>query len=152
MVQVSGRAGRKSGKGKVIIQTFQPQHPVISMVINSNYESFFNKYIPERKLFIYPPCYRLIYITIKHKDNERTHIAANQLIAELRKRIKTKILGPEYPLIGRIQQYYQLMIRIKLEKNSVVNDTKKGILESISKVKQVENNTSVIFTIDVDPM
>ena len=152
MVQVSGRAGRKSGKGKVIIQTFQPQHPVISMVINNNYESFFTKYIPERKLFVYPPCYRLIYITIKHKDNERTHIAANQLIAELRKRIKTIILGPEYPLIGRIQQYYQLMIRIKLEKNSAVSNAKRSILESIFKVKQIENNTSVIFTIDVDPM
>lgn len=152
MVQVSGRAGRKNGKGKVIIQTFQPQHPVISMVTNNDYENFFSKYIPERKLFIYPPCYRLIYITIKHKNNERTHIAANQLIAELRKKLKAKILGPEYPLIGRIQQYYQLMIRIKVEKNTTVSSTKKNIQESIAKVKQIENNTSVIFNIDVDPM
>jgi primosomal protein N' (replication factor Y) len=152
MVQVSGRAGRKTGKGKVIIQTFQPQHPVISMVINNDYENFFSKYIPERKLFIYPPCYRLIYITIKHKNNERTHIAANQLVAELRKKLKAKILGPEYPLIGRIQQYYQLMIRIKVEKNTTVSSTKKNIQESIARVKQIENNTSVIFNIDVDPM
>ncbi len=151
-VQVSGRAGRANKRGKVIIQTLQPEHPVIKNVIINNYDSFFEKYISERKIFMYPPWYRLVNITIKHKNQERTIIAAKQLVAELNKNIKAKILGPEYPLVSRISMFYQLMVRIKLEKNHSVSEAKEEINKSINKVKQAVNNASVIFNIDVDPL
>ena len=152
MSQVSGRAGRKNKQGKVIIQTWQPHHAVIQRVIHNDYEVFFKTSVEERRLFQYPPWYRLIYITIKHKNRERAQLAANQLAAELQKKLKVNILGPEYPLLMRIQQYYQLMIRIKLGKNLSHAESKTAILESIEKVSRTESNGSVRFSIDVDPL
>jgi primosomal protein N' (replication factor Y) len=152
MSQVSGRAGRKNKQGKVVIQTYQPLHPVISKVISNDFENLFNLSIQERKFFQYPPWYRLIYITVKHKNRERAQLASHQLTTELQKTLKAKILGPEFPLLGRIQQYFQLMIRIKLDRNISSTEPKKLILEAIEKVKHFENNGSVLFSTDVDPM
>jgi primosomal protein N' (replication factor Y) (superfamily II helicase) len=152
MSQVSGRAGRKNKQGKVVVQTYQPNHPVILKVITNDFENLFNQSIQERNFFQYPPWYRLIYITVKHKNRERAQVASNQLATELQKTIQTKILGPEYPLMGRIQQYYQLMIRIKLDRKILPSEPKKAILEAIDKVKHFENNGSVLFSVDVDPI
>lgn len=152
MAQVSGRAGRKNKRGKVIIQTSQPDNPVIQLVKENNFEQMFDRFIGERKVFNYPPWFRLIYITVKHKNRDRAMLAANQLGQELRKNLDQKILGPEFHLISKMQQYYQLMLRIKLDKKKLYNETKDSILDCIEKVKHLENNTSVIFTIDADPM
>ena len=151
MAQVSGRAGRKKKQGKVIIQTYQAKHQVISMVINNDYDNFFKLYIHERKIFKYPPWYRLINITVKHKNSERAQTASKQLAAELRKVFGVRVFGPEFHLISRIQQYYQLIIRLKLEKNTSQAEAKKHLNEAIDKTKYIENNRSVIFNIDVDP-
>jgi primosomal protein N' (replication factor Y) len=152
MLQVSGRAGRKNSQGKVVIQTYQPEHPVIAQVIAGNFEQLFNSTLQERKVFQYPPWYRLIYITIKHKNRERAQLASHQLATELQKTTGVAILGPEFPLISRIQQYYQLMIRIKIPRNLSPLEPKKAIIEAIGKVKHFENNGSVLFSIDVDPL
>lgn len=151
MLQVSGRAGRKHQQGKVVIQTSQPDHPVIALVKEANYEKMFNQFIEERKIFKYPPWYRLINLTIKHKNRDRAMLAARQLGDELRKTFKSQLLGPEFHLIGRMQQYYQLMIRIKLEKTTSPGESKKVIMQAIEKVKHLENNRSVLFITDVDP-
>ncbi|MDA3878817.1 MAG: primosomal protein N' [Prolixibacteraceae bacterium] len=152
MAQVSGRSGRKSKRGKVIIQTSQPEHRVINLVQKNDYETFFNTYIEERKTFRYPPWYRLINITIKHKNRNRAITASKQLGAELRKTFKTRILGPDFHLISRVQQYYQLIIRIKLEKSIPPDKAKSEIRNSIKKVLNIENNSSVQINIDVDPL
>jgi primosomal protein N' (replication factor Y) (superfamily II helicase) len=152
MSQVSGRAGRKNKQGKVVIQTYQPNHPVIMKVIFNDFENLFSLSIQERKFFKYPPWYRLIYITVKHKNRERALLASQQLATELQEMLQTKILGPEYPLMGRIQQYYQLMIRIKLERKISPVESKKSIMEAVEKVRHFENNGSVLFSVDVDPM
>lgn len=151
MAQVSGRAGRKKNNGKVIIQTAQPDHPVISFVVNNNYEGFFKQYITERKLFKYPPWHRLVYLTVKHKNRERAQTASMQLANELVKKFGERIMGPEFHLISRLQQYYQLVIRIKLEKNIAPTAAKTEIRTAIEKVKSFENNSSVMVAIDVDP-
>lgn len=153
MVQVSGRAGRKNKQGKVVIQTYQPTHPVISQVINGNFDQLFASTIQERKLFQYPPWYRLIYITIKHKNRERAQLASNQLAGMLKSKSSgLAILGPEFPLISRIQQYHQLLIRIKVSKSQSTVDAKKAINEAINEIKHFENNGSVQFSVDVDPL
>jgi primosomal protein N' (replication factor Y) len=152
MMQVSGRAGRKNSQGKVVIQTYQPQHPVIAQIIEGSFEQLFHSTLQERKLFQYPPWFRLIYITVKHKNRDRAKLASHQLAVDLQKSTGLTILGPEFPLISRIQQYYQLMIRIKLTKTSSPAASKKAIAESISRIKHLENNGSVQFSIDVDPM
>ncbi|MDA3928073.1 MAG: hypothetical protein PF541_03895, partial [Prolixibacteraceae bacterium] len=74
MAQVSGRAGRKNKQGKVIIQTSQPDHPVLNFVKKNDFEGMFNLFIQERKTFMYPPWFRLINLTIKHKNRERAQI------------------------------------------------------------------------------
>ncbi|MBN1925225.1 MAG: primosomal protein N', partial [Prolixibacteraceae bacterium] len=152
MAQVSGRAGRKNKQGKVVIQTWQPKHPVISMVIENNFDLFFQKLLPERKLFNYPPFCRLINLTVRHKNFERARLASNQLASVLREKLKNRVLGPEPPLIGRVKQYYHFMIRIKFEKNVLPDEVKKHILVSVEKIKKSPNNSGVIFHVDVDPM
>jgi primosomal protein N' (replication factor Y) len=152
MAQVSGRAGRKKKQGTVVIQTWQPTHPVISYVLNNDYESFIKKYLPERKTFFYPPFSRLINLDIKHKNNERARRASEQLASELRKKLKNRVLGPEPPLIGRMKQYYHYVIRIKFEKSIPPADIKKIVIQSIETVKKSPNNSNVMFQADVDPM
>lgn len=151
MLQVSGRAGRKAEQGKVIIQTSQAEHKVIELVQKHDFETFFNLYIQERKMFHYPPWFRLIYLTIKHKNRDRANRAAHQVAELLRKKLGNQLLGPEYHLISRVQQYYQLMIRIKLNKNQSPAIVKKYIVEAVEKVKHYENNSQVQVNIDVDP-
>lgn len=151
MAQVSGRAGRKNKQGKVIIQTSQPDHPVIKMVVKNDFESLFNIYIQERKTFSYPPWNRIINLTVKHKNRDRAQIAASQLADLLRKNLHQKVLGPEFHLISRVQLYYQLVIRIKLDKTTSPETSKSLIKKAIDHVKNYENNSSVIFIPDVDP-
>lgn len=151
MSQVSGRAGRKHKQGKVIIQTFQSDHPVIDQVVKNDYEGFFFGFINERQLFQYPPWYRLISITIKHQNNERVQKAAGQLGQILRNIFKNRVLGPEYPLIARVRMYYQMEIRIKFERQLSPDQVKKSIAEAIGQVSRLENNSSVLFAVDVDP-
>lgn len=151
MLQVSGRAGRKNKQGKVVIQTSQPDHPVISLVKEANFEKMFLQAMPERKLFRYPPWYRLINLTIKHKNRERAQLAARQLAQELHKTFQNRVLGPEFHLIAKIQLYYQLVIRIKLEKGFAPDVAKSQVMQAIEKVKGKEYNASVQFIPDVDP-
>jgi len=152
LTQASGRAGRKNIPGKVIIQTYQPQHPIFSHVISGNFDDLFTLSLQERKLFMYPPWYRIINITIKHKNRDRAQLSSRQLANELHKNIEYTILGPEFPPVSRIQQYYQLIIRIKIPRVQSTGQLKKTILEVIGKIKRIENNTSVQFSIDVDPL
>lgn len=152
MLQVSGRAGRKKDRGKVVIQTYQALHPVLSHVMSGNFTQLFSSTLQERNLFQYPPFFRLIYITVKHKNRDRAQLASQQLAAELKKIGNAIVLGPEFPLLSRILQYYQLMIRIKISKSQSLVQIKYNILQAINNVKHYEQNGSVQFSIDVDPL
>lgn len=152
MAQVSGRAGRKNKRGKVVIQTLQSNHPVLAEVIKNNFEQLFNSQMMERKLFRYPPYFRLIKVVIKHKNKQRLDLGANQLASLLRKRFKNQVLGPEYPVISRVQTWYQKEIWLKLNKNKQLNPAKKQLLDDIDQVKSLANNAGLIIYADVDPM
>jgi primosomal protein N' (replication factor Y) len=116
MAQVSGRAGRKKSRGSVIIQTSDDKHPIIEMVIKNDFLAMYHSQLEERKKFQYPPFYRLIKIIMKHRDREKLDRGAQFLGQSLRSSIKEKILGPEYPLVNRIQNYYLKTILVKIEK------------------------------------
>jgi len=152
MAQVSGRAGRKNRRGRVIIQTWQPEHPVVEKVRANDYEGLFRQSMPERQLFHYPPWFRLISIIVKHKNQQRAQTAARQLARLLKHGLRNRVLGPEAPLIGRMQQYYQYIIRIKYEKSIAPPEIKKRIITSIETVKHSEQNSGVLFQVDVDPL
>ncbi|WP_423130536.1 replication restart helicase PriA [Gaoshiqia sp. Z1-71] len=152
MAQVSGRAGRKNKQGKVIIQTSQPKHPVLHDVVANNFQQLFNVQMAERKLFKYPPYFRLVKIVLKHKNQERLNPAADHLGARLRKLFGMNMLGPEYPVISRIQNWYQKEIWIKLDRDHKLAQSKKQIMDEIKQLKSLPNHANLVVYADVDPM
>jgi primosomal protein N' (replication factor Y) len=151
MAQVSGRAGRKNCQGKVIIQTSDHKHPIITQVVNNDYLSMYIDQLEERRRFRYPPFSRLVKITLKHRDNEALDKAAAFLANLLRKSINEKFLGPEYPLVSRIQRLYLKSILVKIEKGKNLSGLKSQLSAIISELSGNVEYRSVQCTIDVDP-
>jgi len=149
--QVSGRAGRKHNRGKVVIQTSQPEHPLISFIKNQDFNGFLKTQLHERKLFNYPPFSRLIKIAVKHKNIETVARASEMLASELRKNKSLIVLGPEFPLISRIQLWYQKEIWLKIDRKHNSDLVKSFVVQSVQETKQSPNNSSCMFNIDVDP-
>lgn len=145
--QVSGRAGRKNKQGKVLIQTYNPNHPLFQYVICNDYYSFFEKTILERKQFRYPPAYRFIKITMKHKKIETLNPLADELASIVRKAFPSHVLGPEFPPIMRIKNLYQKDIIIKLLPSANIPQYKQWIKHTIDN--HIFKN--ILFHIDVDP-
>lgn len=152
IMQVSGRAGRKNRRGKVIIQTSQPTHPVIQDVIAYDYIRLFNRQMAERKIFRYPPYFRLIKIVVKHQNRDRLDLAATHLAAAFKTHFNRNVLGPEYPVVGRIQMWFQKEILIKLPRDGKIQEAKSKIMEIINRTKSQPNNSQLIVYADVDPM
>ena len=152
IAQVSGRAGRKNKRGKVVVQTSQPDHPVIVDAKENNFERMFATQLHERKLFKYPPYYRLVKVVVKHKNQQRLDLVAGILASEFRKLFNFNVLGPEYPVVGRIQLWYQKEILIKLSRDGKMLTAKERISEIIEKVTIQPNNAGAIIYTDVDPM
>ncbi len=150
--QVCGRAGRKTKKGKMIIQTFSPTHPVILETIDNNISRFISRELVERKRFKYPPFFRLIYIHLKHKRPEIVRDAAEILAMELRKELGNRVLGPTEPGIARVRGLYQRIITIKLEKDATkTKRIKEIVLQKKDLMKTSDGYKSVRMNIDVDP-
>lgn len=152
IMQVSGRAGRKNNRGRVIIQTTQPNHPVIEDVIANDYYRLFSRQMAERKMFRYPPYYRLIKIVVKHQNKDRLDLAALHLATAFKTHFNKNVLGPEYPVVGRIQMWFQKEILIKLPRDGKVQEAKSKIMEIIHQAKSQPNNSQLIVYADVDPM
>ncbi len=151
MEQVSGRAGRKGDKGKVIIQTYQPYHPVILNVMSHDYVKFYEEQMPIRRQFNYPPYSRLVMIKLKDVDNIKLNKAASELAKIFRQVFKENLLGPEYPIVSRVKNQYikQMIIKISKELNS--NKVKDYIKNTIEDFKHNNEFKSVKIQIDVDP-
>ena len=151
MTQVSGRAGRKHKRGLVVLQTSNPQHPVILDVINHNFSNHYKGQIDERSMFKYPPFYRLINITIKHKEQGITNKAAQLLAEQLRAIFGNRVLGPQAPVINRIQNLFIKKILIKMEKKASPGKVKHLMRECIFNLQAQQAFRYVTFQIDVDP-
>lgn len=149
--QVAGRAGRKHKTGKVVIQTSQPEHPLIEILTQQNFQLMLKQQFEERQLFKYPPFYRLIKVIIKHKNVDTVDRASNQLATILRKNKSLVILGPEFPVISRIQLWHHKEIWIKINRNLNLDLVKEEITRSASVVKNSPANSSCMINIDVDP-
>lgn len=152
MAQVSGRAGRKNKRGKVIIQTQNPEHSIIQEVIANDYLSMYTNQLVDRKEFNYPPYFRLIEITVIHKDVNMVNVAAKYLADALKHHFSKRVLGPEFPIISRIRNLYHKNILLKIERDASVNQVKKIVSELLIKFKSNADYKSVRIQIDVDPM
>ncbi len=152
MAQVSGRAGRKQKRGKVIIQSFNPYHSVIRDVIDNNYLKSYKDILLERRNFNYPPFYRLVEITMKHKDYNILNPAADELARQLRKVFEKNVLGPEYPIVKRIKNKYIKVILIKINRDRSLHNSKLRLQTKIEEFKKLRDYKSIQLSIDVDPM
>ncbi len=151
MAQVSGRAGRKSKQGKVIIQSWKPSHPVIQDVLRNDYRNMFNREMAEREKFNYPPYYRLIRILLKHADRLKVEEAADTLARELRAVFGNRVFGPEYPMVSRIRNRYinQILLKNRADQNQKV--FKLYLKQVLDKFREYTKHRPVIVQIDVDP-
>lgn len=150
--QVSGRAGRREKRGKVIIQAYDTSHRIISQVIRNDYEEMFNTEIIERRNFHYPPLYRLIKIDVKHKDLSKLHDISSLFAKNLRAQFGKRVLGPEAPMIGRIRNYYIQTILLKVEKEGIsVNKIKEALQRILVDFETLPISKGVVMHIDVDP-
>ncbi|HAL81807.1 MAG TPA: primosomal protein N' [Mucilaginibacter sp.] len=152
LAQVSGRAGRRGKQGKVVIQTYDPKHRVIKQVIENDYNDLYFTEMEERRSFRYPPFYRIINLIVKHKDPAIVNNQADYLATELRKHFGDRVIGPEFPLIGRIRNYYIKSIMLKFEKDLVsVNKAKTIIREVITQFQTTRLSKGSVVQPDVDP-
>jgi primosomal protein N' (replication factor Y) len=151
MEQVSGRAGRKAKQGKVIIQSFNPMHQIIQDVVHHDYHAFFRSQLTDRNKFNYPPYFRLISLRLKHRDPNVLNKAARDLAIDLRADLGKRVLGPEYPLVARIQNWYIKQILIKIERGPNVAPFKDLIRKKIEVIRKIPDYRQVRVITDVDP-
>lgn len=154
ITQVSGRAGRKSKGGKVIVQTNDPDQELLRRARNDNYEAFFQWEIKEREHFFYPPFSRMIRITFKHREKQVSLQAANFFAADLRKNLgNQRMIGPVEPLIGKIRNMYLHEITLKIEKQGINLPAIKEYLRSVDLImKQMPAFKTIVIVFDVDPI
>jgi len=152
LAQVSGRAGRRGKQGKVVIQTYDVNHRVIKQVIENNYNDLYFTEMEERRSFKYPPFYRIINLDVKHKDPEIVNNQAAYLATELRKHFGDRVIGPEFPLVARIRNYYIKTIMLKFEKDLVsINKAKTIIRDVITQFQTTKLSKGSVVQPDVDP-
>lgn len=151
MSQVAGRAGRDSERGKVIIQTGDVDHWVIQKVHQHDYKGFYASEIIERKNFFYPPFYKIINITLKHKDEHVVNNGAQSLAIALRSIFKERVLGPEFPVVKRIQNLFLKQIKLKIERDAPDSRIKDKISELIDSFYSKAEHKSIRVVVDVDP-
>lgn len=152
LTQVSGRAGRKGSRGSVILQTYSPKHHVLTDIMQEDYERFYSREIMERQKFLYPPFFRLINITLRHKKSNVVFEAAKIMGENLRNQIGDRLQGPSQPSIARVRGMYIMNIFIRMEKNpKVINWVKSLVLEEKNKFLDSKGFQSVRVKIDVDP-
>lgn len=115
MAQVSGRAGRKNKRGLVVLQTKSPDQPVIAQVVHNDFQGFYREQVAERRLFHYPPFYRLVYVYLKHRQDDVVNTAAIELGSRLRQWFGTRVLGPDKPAVAKVKTLNIRKIVLKLE-------------------------------------
>ena len=152
MAQVAGRAGRKGQQGQVIIQTYDPSHPVLQDVLHNDFKGLYEKQMATRRQFGYPPFYRLVMIRLKHKDYQKLNPAATELSSMLRPIFKQDLLGPEYPIVSRVKNFYIKQMLVKFNREHNAQQVKELIINKIHQFQLLPEYKSVIVQIDVDPI
>jgi primosomal protein N' (replication factor Y) len=152
MSQVAGRAGRRKRQGEVILQTSHPEHPLIQSVLLQDYEIMYALQMEERELFHYPPFYRIININLKHRKEEVLCRIAGDFAGLLRTKLGDRVIGPDKPVVARIQDVYIRKIVLKIE-NKVSLHTLRGILEeSKNRILAQADYKYLLIQYDVDPV
>ena len=158
MSQVAGRAGRKGKRGLVILQTKEPELPIIQQVVNNDYNGFFHDTLDERTMFNYPPYCHLIYIYLRHKEEGIVEMAAQEMAAQLRshkvQRSKVKgktILGPDKPAVARVKNLFIRKIVVKVPIGADQKQTRHTLYAVRDGILSQQVYKTVQIYFDVDP-
>ena len=152
MAQVSGRAGRKNKRGTVILQTTTTEHVIIGQVIRNDYQAMFATQCAERKLFKYPPFFRMIQIVLRHRDPNILNQASARMAADLRAVFGPRVLGPNIPSVSRIQNMYIKHILLKFEVEASPEKAKDILRQVTNQIIAEPKFKSLWVNLDVDPM
>lgn len=150
MVQVSGRAGRSKKQGNVAIQTYNPYHQILQQVSTTNYTEMYKEQLQDRWQYKYPPFYRIIKITLKHKDYNKVDSGVNWLFKALYNSFGEHILGPTAPAVSRIRNQYIKNIVIKIPPKQNLTNTKNQVTKIRNTFEAVKDFRPIRFIIDVD--
>ncbi|WP_298904332.1 primosomal protein N' [uncultured Psychroserpens sp.] len=150
MTQVSGRAGRTEERGKVLIQTYNPYHNILQQVSTNNYLQMFEEQLDERHIYKYPPIYRMIKITLKHKDYNRVNVGADWYAKSLRTVFNQNVLGPEFPPVARIRNQYLKHILVKIPQKQSLGKTKEAIIKINNSFLSVKDFRAIRVILNVD--
>ena len=152
MAQVGGRAGRKGKRGLVILQTKSPELPIVQQVMNNNYEAMYEGVTAERKEFHYPPFYRLVYVYLKHRDDNVVASAAATLAFKLRIWFGERVLGPDKPSVAKVKSLNIRKIMIKLENGIDIQKVRQYLRKAHSDILKDKRFNSLVIYYDVDPL
>ena len=150
MTQVSGRSGRSEKRGKVIIQTYNPNHNTIQQVTHNDYFGMYTEQLYERQIYQYPPYFRLIKLTLKHRDFDKLKEGSMWLYHVMQQNLKIPVLGPEEPPIGRIRNEYIRTILVKIPQNQPLQSTKKTIQKILDSFDTVSQFRAIKIAVNVD--
>jgi primosomal protein N' (replication factor Y) len=151
MSQVAGRAGRREKPGKVVIQSYKPDHWVIRKVMEHDFKALYAVEIADRERFAYPPFYRLIAFSVRHKENDKAHQASVLLANGLKQHFGDRVLGPEAPYVSRINNIYLMNVMLKFERSASPYKVKLKVAEVIKSVMQEGELGGLRVVVDVDP-
>lgn len=152
IAQVSGRAGRKNKRGTVVLQTSVPEHVIIGQVIRNDYRQMFFFQCEERRLFKYPPYYRMIQIVLRHRDPKILNQAASKMAFDLRAVFGSRVLGPNEPPVSRIQNLFIKHILLKIEVEASAEKAKTILHDVTVQLQSDPRFKSLWVNLDVDPM
>ena len=152
MAQVSGRAGRKGRRGLVILQTRQPQLPIIQQVVSNDYDALYRTLCNERLAFHYPPFYRLINVYLKHRNDTLVETAAQELGFRLRQWFGGRVLGPDKPGVARVKSLSIRKLVLKLENTLNLADVRRYLALAQQQMLQDKRYASLQVYYDVDPL
>jgi primosomal protein N' (replication factor Y) len=150
ITQAAGRAGRRDKQGMVIIQTADPEQPIFRFITRNDYEGFYHSQLAERKLFKYPPFTRLISIVLKHKDEQKAEAGAVSLSHLLRQSLGNRVLGPNKPVIGRIQQQNIREILLKIDNQFPPTRVRELIKSAESRFRENVHFKQIVLYYNVD--
>ena len=150
MMQVAGRAGRHNDRGRVVIQTSQPKHPVITYVATGDYHAMAHKELEERRAFGYPPYSHLIRIMLRHADYELLRHAAHHFATLMRKKFGSRVMGPVSSALEMLRGEHRAEIMIKIESGASMQRARKMMREAMADHSAKEEFKGVKITVDVD--
>ncbi len=152
LTQIIGRAGRHGESGMVILQTRMPQHPVIAAAVGNDYNGFMNLQLKERSIFRYPPYYRLILLSVRHRNLKKTVEYAQNLKNLISARPDIVVLGPEEPVYGKVKQFFIRNILIKIPRDQRHKETRLYLSNLIDHFQTDKEYSGLRIIVDADPV